>query len=215
MHGEVCKLISAHDFPYRGGAYLTQSDIEGLKITLDPKASTGFWKSSSSHIRRALQDTLEEIFTDQEITLNETNECKKNFIESHCPTIDYAYTPSFEYNRVLKYLVYNGIFRNGLLVDSSGDDLFQSLGYVPVPPVFAVSYCLDVFKASIFTGTTYIWRLNRCSAPPAIHTSPSFLYSLNGHHVQRRFCAQNFGHCTIGLKSFSDVPFKRPTFACR
>ena len=215
MHGEVCKLISAHDFPYRGGAYLTQSDIEGLKITLDPKASTGFWKSSSSLIRRALQGTLEEIFINREITLNETNECKKNFIESHCPTIDYAYKPSFEYNRLLEYLVHNGMFRNGLLVDSLGDGLFQSLRYVPVPPIFAVSYCLHVFKASTFTGTTYIWRPTRCSAPPAIHTSPSFLSSLNGHHVQRSFYAQNFGHYTIGLKSFSDVLFIRPTSACR
>lgn len=131
IHNEYCKLVEdpTNGLPYQGGAYLTPSDIAAMKISFDLKASSHFWQRADDSTRCA----LEEIFTEIESLLNEINVCKEILIESQCPTIEDAYTPSDQYSRILQHLVREGLFYNEALVDSSGNDLFCDLRYVFVP----------------------------------------------------------------------------------
>ena len=127
---EVSKLVEdqTNGQPYKGGAYLTLSDVATMKIMFDLDAKAGFWAPADNNRRCA----LEEICSDLETLLNEKYLCKQQLDECHCPKIKDAYGPSVEYSRLLQYLVQEGLFYNEALVDSSGDDLFQKLRCVRI-----------------------------------------------------------------------------------
>lgn len=127
IHKEVCKLLPdpAHDLHYKGGASLTLSDLATMKIALDPNANTAFWEPCNVTTRCALEET----FSDLETSLldEETDMRRKKLVECHRPRIEDAYRSSDRYCKILQGSVNDGLFYNDALVDSSGDDLFQSL----------------------------------------------------------------------------------------
>lgn len=140
VHSEYRKLTEdwADGFPYQG-ASLTSPDFANLKIVLDPNANFNYWKPSDPKIMRCVESALDRCLKEYSIDLDallEENTMYKNQLieemEGHCWTIGHAYSGSTCIGSNLEYCINEGLIHNETLLGSSGDYLFQDLGYAPI-----------------------------------------------------------------------------------
>lgn len=100
-----------------------------MKITFDLNAKTGFWAPADNNRRCA----LEKFCSNLETQMNDKDLRKQQLDDCPCPKIKDAYGLSVGYNRILQYLVQEGLVYNEAFIDRSGDgsdDRFQNLRYV-------------------------------------------------------------------------------------
>lgn len=170
IHQEFCKLVDdpTNGRPYRGGACLTPSDMATMQVVFDEHANTGFWSPSAPDTKCALADGLEESFSDLYTFLSENIIYKEELTQRHCPTIANAYTPSTQYHKLVQNSVYWGLLHNEALVDTSGDQLFEELWYVPVD-----NYNLRAGKLTLIKSLDYIFS--------DIYMETRMVYSSLGH----------------------------------
>ena len=115
---------SALKLPYQGGLCLTRSKIEGMRISFDPIADTGFWIPPDPDLRSAVEQALEPF----EDLRDERDFYREELAKQDCQTIKHAYFASKEYCGVLMNLIYYSLLR---MEDASGDFTYQEIWYHP------------------------------------------------------------------------------------